>query len=135
FLAWKGSDRKFLLFAVACCRQIGHLLTDERHWPAVEVVERFADGEATVPELEEAAQWAESRFNVAYYDIVGPADGYCDPLVETYRAVMCLTGCSPRRRRPRFNLGVGPTCAWATAHLCACAQMPPGRRENQFMIP
>ncbi len=50
-----GVDRDARLFAVWCARQVEHLMTDQRSKDALDVAERFANGEAT--EEERAAAW------------------------------------------------------------------------------
>jgi hypothetical protein len=58
-----ASERNQRLFAVWCSRQVQHLMTDPRSIAAIDVAERFANGEATREELESAcaaarAVWA-----------------------------------------------------------------------------
>jgi hypothetical protein len=50
-----GVDRDARLFAVWCARQVEHLMKDQRSKDALDVAERFANGEAT--EEERAAAW------------------------------------------------------------------------------
>ena len=44
-------DREWRLFAVWCARQVQHLMTDPRSVAALDVAERYANGEATQDEL------------------------------------------------------------------------------------
>ena len=52
--AVEGHDREIRLYAVWCARQVQHLMTDKRSLDALDVAERFANGLATVKELDAA---------------------------------------------------------------------------------
>jgi len=56
YLRGRATERQMRLFAVACCRRIWHLLTDDRWREAVRVAEAFADRQATEDELH-SANW------------------------------------------------------------------------------
>src|SRR3954468_22614302 len=71
FLRGKVSDRKINWFKAACCRRIWHLLLDERSRNAVDCVERFAEGEVTRSDLDDAARAASD----AHYDILRNLEG------------------------------------------------------------
>ena len=58
----KPSERQLLLFACACCRRIGDLLTGPLSRKAIELAERFADGTAGRAELVAAAEDAAGAF-------------------------------------------------------------------------
>jgi hypothetical protein len=59
FLRGKASDRKLRLFGCACCHRIWHLPDSEvESHNAVNVAERFADGEVGETELREAERMA-----------------------------------------------------------------------------
>ena len=61
--AVEGYDREIRLYAVWCVRQAQHLLTDKRSLDALDVAERYANGEATDAELAAArdAAWEAIR--------------------------------------------------------------------------
>jgi hypothetical protein len=49
--AISGYDKEIRLYAVWCARQVQHLMKDERSINALDVAERFANGNASVKEL------------------------------------------------------------------------------------
>ncbi len=51
----KGSERKFRLFAAACCRRVWDLLGDAQGRQRVEAAEEYVDGQVTEQALKDAA--------------------------------------------------------------------------------
>jgi hypothetical protein len=76
-----GYDREKRLLAVAFAREVQHLMTDPRSIAALDVAERFANGEATQEELN-ASAYADA--NAAYADAARAA--YTDADYAAYVA-------------------------------------------------
>lgn len=75
-------ERDARLFAVWCARQSQHLMTDQRSIDALDVAERFANGNATQEELD--AAWAAAR--------AAARDALQGPLQVTLKS-KCLSRC------------------------------------------
>jgi hypothetical protein len=67
--------RMLRLFAIWCARQVQHLMTDERSIAALDVAERFANGEATQEELKAARDAAREATREAAWDAAREAAG------------------------------------------------------------
>jgi hypothetical protein len=63
--AVEGHDREMRLYAVACARRVQHLMKDHRSINALDVAERYAEGQATDKELEVALATADAAAAVA----------------------------------------------------------------------
>jgi hypothetical protein len=66
-------DKEWRLFAVWCARQVKHLMTDPRSVAALDIAERFANGEATTRELAAAWDAAGAAAGAAAWDAAGAA--------------------------------------------------------------
>ena len=73
--AVEGYDREIRLFAVWCARQVQHLLKDQISLDAIDVAEKYANGEATEEELNAArsAAWDAARAAWAAADVAAAA--------------------------------------------------------------
>ncbi len=109
FLTDKGSYRKWRLFAVACCRLIDPLITDERSHHALEVVGKYADGSATDDELQ-AARIAVQEAHEEVIRVVD-ADGFpITPISAGFhsRQAAAFAVCSALDHDPRPTGCTGP---------------------------
>ena len=69
-------DRKWRLFAVWCARQVQHLISDQRSLDALDVAERYANGEATDEELAAARDAARAAARAAALAVASYAASY-----------------------------------------------------------
>ena len=60
-----ASDKDMRLYAVWCARQVQHLMEDPRSLQAIDVAERYANGEATAEELSAAYAAADAAADAA----------------------------------------------------------------------
>ena len=126
-LGWlrdRTSERKRGLFAVACCRQVWHLLTDERSREAADVAERFVDGAATNDQLIDAEMAAEAA------DVALAAGGR-----ETARSRAALSAyCATCFGSGWDQADPGWDFALATASYAADAARAAGQEANQLAL-
>ena len=76
--------KNVMLFAVACAREVQHLMTDRRSVQALDVAEAYVDGKATLEDLEHARNAA--AYASAAYAYVASAAADADAAYAAFAA-------------------------------------------------
>ena len=110
-----GRDREIRLFAVWCARQVQHLLKDQRSLDAIDVAERYANGQATEAELAAAADaaWEAIRDTA---DVAGEAAAW-----EAIRDTADVAGEAAAWAAARAAAREAADAAWGAAWAAARA--------------
>jgi hypothetical protein len=121
FVAWslgEKADRKSRLFAVACSRRVSHRMADERSREAIDVAERYADGMATLEQLQHANAQAKAATDGRYTEHLDYESDY-DP--DASYAAATAYFASYHRLCPihYFSRGWFRGCADGTAYYAA----------------
>jgi hypothetical protein len=120
FLSGKASDRKLRLFLCGCCRRIWNLMHDPSSQMAIEIAERFAEGESDEEELAVARRRAQEVSN-AFWDTYRATGGFSDyVLYVSADAANLITGllAGPSVRR------AASLAAYASSHITPAKGLP-----------
>ena len=90
--AVEGYDKEMRLFAVWCARQVQHLMKDERSIKAIDVAERYANGEATIEELDAASSdaWDAASDDAWVVTITSAFSGGAEPIDASRAALLVM---------------------------------------------
>jgi hypothetical protein len=103
-----GSDRKFYLAAAAAVRMVADQLIDADSRAAIDVVERFADGQATLEEMQAA------RDAAARADFLGPpTQATLEDSRRQYAGMAAMYAATPPNELAPRN---GPRGVWIGAY-------------------
>jgi hypothetical protein len=125
FLRGKASDRKLRLFSIACCRRVWDWLGEESQ-RALDVMERYLDGNATAAEHRQAAKGAQQDWIDEFGTHYPSTAAFCatdlgmsahDAAVGTATAIADAVGLESARNRwvPTPTRWMAPT-RWKVVH-------------------
>jgi hypothetical protein len=105
----RAGERKLRLFALACCRRVWHLLKDGRSQGAIQVLERWVDGEAVLQEVMAAHGAARDAWGTPARTAVSDAsavkwEARCAVQAASHAAWACPGGSRAEERKAQANL-------------------------------